>query len=145
KGVGKAAGGLMALAAATAVIKQIQQATEESLPGLENLTGQLIGLGEASAESSWMGLSSEFDSLGDSIGRLADSNMFEKVGDGILKVMSFGQLEGNRLNEARNEIAQLDAALANLASTGNAELAATALERLGETQGLNAEQMRNLT
>src|SRR5690606_15387335 len=105
----------------------------------------LIALSEVPAGFTAAGLSSEFDSLADSIGRLTDSNMLEKVGDGVLSVLSLGQAEGRRKSAARAEIELLDEALVNLVGSRGAPAAEAAFESLTRQYGLNADQVENLT
>lgn len=136
KGVGKAAGIAGIALAGFAAADAIQGMGDESLPTLEALTSQLIELANAGAAAR---LSSEFDSLGDSIARLTDKNWAQQFNDTVSGFLG-GILAGN-LTEAENEIAALDAALADLASSGHADVAAQAIDNLAKSQGLSEEQV----
>jgi TP901 family phage tail tape measure protein len=133
KGVGTAA----AVVAGFTIIQQIQSQVDETLPGLEAMTRQLIDLSSA-ADS---GLSTEFDSLGESIERLTDKNWAQKFDDAVLAV--FGSAS-SMVKEATAEIDLLDTSLATLVSTGNADTAAKSLENLAESQGLSAREVDDL-
>ncbi|WP_341241243.1 phage tail tape measure protein [uncultured Nocardioides sp.] len=138
--VSKAALGLVALEGVVLGLNALQDAMVDAVPGAEELTGRLLDLSDGRTDS----LGSRFDELGDSIGRLTDSNMLEKAGDGLLKVMSLGQLEGTRLQSARDEIEALDQALAGLVSSGGPEAAEQAFQALAESYSLTADEQERL-
>jgi hypothetical protein len=73
RGIALAGAGIAGLTIVVGTIKALQDATEESLPGLETLTGQLLALQDGKVAS----LSSEFDSLGASLDRIAKSDAFD--------------------------------------------------------------------
>ena len=133
--VGKAAGIAGIALAGLAVADAFSRIGDETVPGLEDLTRQLIDLADAGTAAS---LSSEFDSLGESIERLANPNGAQKLQDNLAGVLGFGG--GSELREATAEVEGLDAALANLVATGNADIAADALAKLG----LSGDQMDDL-
>ena len=140
RGLGRAAAGLAVLEVGILGINALQDAIDESLPGVNELTGRLLDLNKGRGQD----LGKEFDSLSDSIGRLTAENRLEHAGDSLLSLLSLGQAEGQRKSEARNEIEALDLALANMASSGSTDAAAAALTDLGKAQGLSADEMDRL-
>jgi TP901 family phage tail tape measure protein len=142
-----AAGGFTVLLIAAEGIKAIQKATDEALPSLNTLTKQLLDLRAGEITS----LSGEFDSLGDSLNRITDSefsfkgikhsgnltgftDMLQKPFEGL-----FG--EAGSLRVARAEVDSIDQALANLVNNGNPDAAAEALTAIAQSSGLTADEM----
>ena len=137
--VGKAALGLAALQVAVAGIQAINEATQESLPGLEEMTSRLRDLGQGQTDA----LGGEFDSLAASIDRI-DPNAAQKIGGIALGVLSFGQADGRHISEATAEIEALDSSLANLVNTGQADAAANALAALADSGILTYQELGRL-
>ena len=130
-----AAAGIGAVVAASEAMHKI---FDEDLPTMNELTGQLMDLGSGAISN----LPSEFDSLAESIRRITDPHMFgEMTADTILGPLG---LESRRMSNATDEIEALDAALANLVSTGGPEEARAAFDQLVESQGLTAAQAEDL-
>lgn len=142
-GFGKAAAGLTGLLVAVELIDALRRTTEESLPGLNTLQGRLIDIANTPAGFS-ISLGQEFDSIGESIDRVADPGRIMAASDGILSVLSLGQLDGAEIDGARQELEALDSALASLVTSGNADVAEQALSRLADEYGLSAEQVKQL-
>jgi TP901 family phage tail tape measure protein len=140
RGLAKAGIALAGFEVAIAGLGALQNALDETLPGTEALTGRLLDLSGGQTAD----LGSEFDSLGDSIGRLTDENRLEHAGDSLLSLLTLGQMEGNRKNEARNEIEALDSALANLANTAGTDVASDALDELAQSQNLSSTSLARL-
>lgn len=138
--VAKAATGLAVIQGVVVGLNALQDAMVDAVPGTEELAGRLLDLRDGTAGD----LGSRFDELGDSIGRLTDSNMLEKAGDGILKVLTLGQGEGTRLQSARDEIEALDQALSGLVSSGGPEEAQAAFQALAESYSLTADEQERL-
>jgi TP901 family phage tail tape measure protein len=125
------------LAVTVGSYKVLSDLLAEDLPGLETLTGQLLALQGGEIAN----LSGEFDSLADSIGRITDPLAGEKIFDVGLGVLG---LETGHMSEATNEVEALDAALANLATSASPDVAADALARLADSQGLTSSEMDTL-
>lgn len=140
KGVAGAAAGLAVLAVATSAIKSLQEATDESLPGLESLEGRLISMAEL-PEGFTGTIGAEFDSLADSIDRIIDPGRMTGWSDAIGGLTGF---DSKSLREARAEIDALDQAFASLVTSGNADVAAEALANLAEQYGLSEAQVEGL-
>ena len=136
----KAAAGLAVLQIAIMGLQQLEGAMRDALPTADELTTRLLDLQDGSVAN----LGEDFTQLGDSIGRLTDSNVLEKAGDGLLKVMTLGQLEGQRLGDARVEIELLDEALTNLVTQGGPDAAREAFSALAVAQGLTADEQKRL-
>ncbi|WKN47153.1 phage tail tape measure protein [Nocardioides sp. Arc9.136] len=139
-GVAKAAAALAIVQTAVAGIAALQDALQGAGPNANDLTSRLLDLRGGLVTD----LGGEFDDLGDSIGRLGDKNIGESIGDIALGVASFGQLEGRRLKEAKQDIEALDTALTNIAAAGGIDQAQAAFEELADAQGLNGEQTEML-
>jgi tetratricopeptide (TPR) repeat protein len=135
-----ATGGLALLAGAAVGISALDKALAETLPTVEELTGRLLDLQSGQTT----GIGSEFDSIAESIDRI-DANNLQHAGDELIKLVTLGQVGGTRtLNNAQREIDALDSALTNLVSQGGAEKAEAAFQSLAESQGLTADQTRQL-
>jgi hypothetical protein len=141
KGLAAAGAGLAVLTVAFGGLAALQDSIEETLPGVEQLTSRLLALQAGKVSN----LGSEFDSLGDSIDRIANRGAAQKVSDIAAKIGSlgaFGDVKG--LEEAKNEVGALDDALSGLASSAGPEAARQAFNDLAESQGLSADQTADL-
>lgn len=128
------AGGLIA-----AMALQTAFNPAENLPGVEELTGRLIELSKVDTSK----LPAEFDTLAASIERLANPNAAQSLQDNLSNALG-GIGGGKELAEARNEIEALDAALANLATTGGADKAEAAFAAVASSAGLSKTQTKEL-
>ncbi|WP_224279145.1 phage tail tape measure protein [Nocardioides lacusdianchii] len=144
KGLAAAGAGLAVLLVAAEGIKAIQRATDEALPGVETLEGRLIDM--ANLPDGFSGrIGEEFDSIGDSIDRIADPGRADEISDTLQTPFEglFG--EASSLRAAKAEIDSLDEALAGLVSSGNADLAGDALATIAEQYDLTEGQVKSLT
>ncbi|WP_210651348.1 phage tail tape measure protein [Nocardioides sp. SYSU D00065] len=143
KGLATAGAGLAVLGTAAVAIRAVQEATDETVAGVETLQGRLIDVANTPSGFS-INIGKEFDSLAESIDRVTDKSKSEAFFDGLQTPFEplFG--EGAALREARTEIDALDESLAALAASGNADVAADALARITEGYGLTEEQMDGL-
>lgn len=137
KGLGITAGVVAGLVAVTAAAEKLRSAFDENLPGVNELSGQLLSLSDGRIDS----LGGEFDSLGDSVQRLSDKRWDVGLSDSIGNLVG---VESNGLHDATLEIDALDAALANLASSGGTEVATQAFEDLARSQKLSADETKAL-
>lgn len=137
--LGKAGFGLAGLAAAGLAVDALRKSLEESLPGTSQLTGQILEISDGKIAA----LSSEFDSLSSSISRM-NPNYVYRSSDAILGLLTLGQVDGKEIDGARQEIEALDAAMANIATSGGTEVATKAFEDLAEAQGLSSEEQKEL-
>lgn len=135
-GVAKAAAGLAVLQTAVAGIAALQDAMQGAGPDANELTSRLLDLQDGRVAD----LGGEFDDLSDSIGRIANKNVGEKIGDFALKFATLGQVDGRRLREAEQDLSVLDKALVNIASGGSIEQAQDAFVQLAEAENLTAQE-----
>ncbi len=143
RGLAAAGAGLTVLIGAAEAIKAIQRATDESLPGVEALEGRLIDM--ANLPEGFSGrIGEEFDSIGESIDRIADPGRATALSDTLQTPFEglFGEASG--LRQARAEIDALDQALAGLVSSGNADTAGDALATIAEQYNLSEGQLDSL-
>lgn len=142
KGLGVAAGVFVGLQALAAGIREIQSATMESLPGVETLTGRLIDLASGRVSS----LGDEFDSVGESIDRIANKSWDKSISDSLQGVAGkiFPVGDAKSLETARQEIEALDSALTNLQATAGTDAAERAFTALADSAGLSADQVSDL-
>ena len=138
-GLGKAGFGLAGLAAGALAAETLRKALEESLPGMSELSGQILAISEGKVAS----LGEEFDSLSDSISRM-DPGYIYRSSDAITGLLTLGILDGKEIDGARQEIDALDAALSNLASSGGTDVATKAFGDLAQAQGLTAAETKAL-
>lgn len=141
--VGKAAGIAGAAFAGFVAADAISRIGDDAVPGIEELTTKLLDLADAGVAAK---IGADFDDLGTSIDRLTDKNWSQTINDNLSGMLG-GLGSGRALREARADIDGLDAALAQLASGGHADIAADALDNLIAAQGLTAteaEQLRSI-
>jgi TP901 family phage tail tape measure protein len=141
KGIGVAAGVATSLIAVATAIRAINDASRESLPGVQGMTENLLKLTNS---GDFGALGSQFADLSDDLDRLFNKSRDEKLGDALFT--PFKGLLGNTRDtqEAIDEIETLDAALANLATTRGPQAASDALLALGISGGLTGDQMADL-
>lgn len=141
RGLAVAGGALAAASIGFAAIDALNDALDESLPGMEALTRDLLELANAEIGGS---LSAEFDSLADSIGRVADGRWDDdlmRVFDSILP----GENVARSLREANAEITALDAALASFVTSAGPDAATDAFIALTEAQNLTEREIYELS
>lgn len=141
KGLAKAGAGLAVLTVGVAAIKEIQSATEESLPGIDGMTGRLLDLERLGGAGFSATLGEEFDSLGESIDRVADPGRITAASDGFLKLFT---LDGAEIDGARQEVELLDQALANIVRTSGADAGEGALSALVEQGEITESQLKKV-
>ena len=141
KGLSIAGGIAVGIGTLAGAVTELSNSMAEALPSSEKLQGRLIDLA-AVGEGFSVTLGPEFDSLGDSVDRLTDPSRLQRLNDWTIgfndAILPGDQFADGAAREAVQEIQALDAELANLASSGNADVAALALERVLST--LSAEQ-----
>ena len=140
KAVGIAGAALAGLVIAAQGIRAIQEATDESLPGLNTLSKQLLDLKGGDVKA----LGSQFDDLGESVDRIANKDFEQKFADTMQTPFKglFGEASG--LRQAKSEIDSLDQALANLVTAGSPDVAAAAFDALASATNLTDAQVSAL-
>lgn len=141
---GAVATGIYALSGA---LVELSNNMDEALPGAETLQSRLIDLATL-PEGFSASIGGEFDSIGASIDRVADPSRWQRLNDAagaFNNALLPGDARDRGLREATNEIDALDEALANLASSGRADVAASALANLADQYGLSKGQVEALT
>lgn len=141
RGIAKAGEIAAAGLAGLAIIDQLQVGAAKALPGVEQLTGDLIKLSQAGGDGD---LPKQFDDLSHSIERLSDPNKAQALQDNLSKALG-GIGGGSELKNARAEIDALDAALTNLVSTRGASTAEASFAAIAESAGLSKGQIKDLT
>jgi TP901 family phage tail tape measure protein len=139
-----AAVGILVLAGA---VVELANSMDESLPGLETLQGRLIDFATLGSQGFSVSLGKEFDSIGESIDRVADPTRWQRINDGFGSFNDLvlpGDARDRGLREATAEIEALDAALAQLVASGSAETAELALTNLAQQYGLSEGQVASL-
>lgn len=140
---GKAAAGLAAVTVVFAVLDELNKRFDETLPGVEDLTGRLLDLEEMGSRGFSVSLGKEFDSLGASVDRLTDPSKLEAFNQTVLSPL--GRIGMDRgLREATDEIAALDQALAGIVASAGPEAAEKVLGALVEQGYLTEAQLREI-
>jgi TP901 family phage tail tape measure protein len=135
--VGKAAGIAGIALAGLSIADSLQRQADDSLPSLEKLTRGLLDLAGAAEVEDAKKIAGDFDTIGESLDRLADPNAAQKLQDAIYAWDKTDLLgSDSRFDDAANDIDGLDSALANLVSTGNADKAAAALKNVIAAEGI---------
>jgi TP901 family phage tail tape measure protein len=142
RGVGLAAGGLIALQGVVQVASAIGDSFLNAYPGVERLTKSLLDLQATGAGGD---LAKKYADIGDSIRYLGDPNLAENIQSTILKVISLGTASDSfEVKQAKREIDSLDAAFANLVTSGSPDLAAAALDKFAASTNLSSGQRKEL-
>lgn len=145
-------------AAATAV-DVLHQSMTKSLPGVEQMTQDLLNLGDAQFANN---LASSVGDLGGALDALKDPGIAESINNlyegiplvgGAAKnaaalIPGFGTSlfdADQKARDAAATITALDAALANIATTGSPDQARAALDDLAHSFGLSGDQVEQLT
>jgi TP901 family phage tail tape measure protein len=140
-----AGAGFTAAMVTVEVIKAIQRATDEALPGLNTLQKRLIAIAESGSLAT---LGSEFGDIGDALGRIGESQ--KDLFDGLGQVNATGLsdkiggaigIQAGSLREATREVDALDQALAALVAAGKPDIAAEAISQIGISAGLTTDDM----
>ena len=103
----------------------------------------MVDLANVPEGFSAVGLSSEFNSLADSIERMSNPEITDGV-QGVFDAIAPGDRRAKGLREASNEIKALDDALTSLVASGGAEVAEQSLANLADQYGLSADQLDKL-
>lgn len=142
RGLAGAGIGLAAMTVGVGAINSINDAIDETLPGVNAMTERLLGLGRAGGRDD---LGAPFDDLGASIDRIANRGALTSVSDGLQAVFeAVGFKEARSLREARAELELTDQALAQIASTRGAPAAERAFRELVESERLTKAQAKAL-
>lgn len=135
--VGRAATAVGIAFAGFAIADSIAKIGDKAVPGLEATTRALIDLADRGNAAA---ISAQFNDIGESIDRLADKNWAQRLNDSLSGALG-GMGAGRSFREATADIETLDAALANLVNTGNADMAAAALDNLVASGKLSAGEL----
>lgn len=133
--VGRGGLALTGLLVGIGIIENIGRALDETLPGLNELQNQLMGLSQGGQ------LASEFDSLGSSIDRIVNPTWGEAATDWLDKI---GLPTETEMRRAQAELGALDTALAQIATTKGPLAAREAFQGLVQAQNLTAKEARQL-
>jgi TP901 family phage tail tape measure protein len=144
-----AGAGFTAALVTVEVIKAIQRATDEALPGLNTMKKRLIEIAETGSLAS---LGTQFDDISDSVDRLKEaqsgifSGDFGSVNPTALSdaIGSAIGIQARSLRDASQEISSLDAALAGLVTSGKPDIAAQAITNIAGAAGLTSDEMATL-
>ena len=134
--VGRAAT-IAGIAFAGAAIAESIRAMGDEIPTVEEMTKELIALSKAKVGSD---LAEDFSKLGDAFDYLANRKWYVELNDSLADFVGFGWDNP----EAVKQFEQLDASLASLAGSGNADVAAAALDNFAKSQKLSAEETEAL-
>jgi len=144
RGLAKAGAGLTVMLVAAEGLKAFQRATDETLPGVEDLTGRMLDFQKLGDAGFSVSLGKEFDSLSDSIDRVTDPGKLNTFNDTVLGPLKGLGLEARDLREGRAEIDLFDESLANLANSAGPEVAEKFLTGLVEQGVLTESRLKSL-
>ena len=134
--VGRAATIAAAAFAGFAIADAIQDIGKE-IPTVEEMTKRLIELSQAKIGKD---LADDFADLGEAFEDLSGMNWFDDLNNSLADLVGMGHVHG----EAIERFEQMDAALASLAGSGNADVAAAAVDNFAKSQNLSAEETEAL-
>lgn len=147
-GMGKAMGiagvAFAGLVVGAEAIKAIQRATDDAVPGLEGVKKGLIDVGKSGDVSK---LGKDFNDLGSNLDRIFNKSRGQSITDTLQTpfVGIFGK--SGSLRQAEEDLKALDAGLAGLVSSGNAQQAADAFTQIAEkakAQGVSVDQLKKM-
>lgn len=140
----------IALAALT-VVDAISAKTKNSIPGIQELTAELLSL--KAAASLPEGIESRTEkrrfapdrivSLEQSIERLSDPNMAQRLQSNLAGALG-GLGESSEVEIAREMVESLDAAFTNLVATAGADVATSSFTELTAKAGLSGDAIEDL-
>lgn len=138
RGVSAAAGGLIALTLGAAAIREIQKATDDSVPGLGAMEARINGLGRGKVR----GLGKEFNDLAESIRRTSNKSWSERTTDTLQTPFEglFG--EAGSLRQAKADLTQLDTGFAQFVEARGPLKARAQFEALAREEHLTRRQQR---
>lgn len=148
-GKGLVVGGaaLAGLETAGLLMRKLQDASFDALPGVEEVKSSLLGLDVVDRLSGKLpGLGEDLEFLGAQVQRLADPSLGDQVGKVFASVFTAGQADPAKLRDATQNLQAIDEALSGLVSSGNGEVAARAFGQLSEAAvagGASVEQLRS--
>lgn len=156
RGVGAAAGALAVLYTVGKAIEGIEEASRDSVPGIQAVTAALLDLRDAEVARQF---AQDLGDIGDAMERLEDptaaqttldrmhssGRQLSAIASGVEwlagKTGNIGDDLSVGMEEAESRIAAVDEALAGIVSSAGAETAAEALEGLAAAEGWSADEM----
>lgn len=136
-----------AIAAVVVGVSKLASLGQKAPPDIDKLTnslGRLGSTGQLKGEA--------LDAFGKNLAGLRDSvksfvapSVLDNIQQGIIKVVTLGNVDSTPVKEAKDNLNAIDKALANLVQGGHADLASAALEKLKAAYGKGGHDVSNFT
>lgn len=142
KVAGAMAGAFIGLEVGAQGIKAIQRATDDAIPGLEQIKSGLLDVGKTGNVKK---LGKDFNDLDDTLDRVFNKSRGQSITDSLQTPFKGLVGESGSLRQAHADLQALDDALASLVSGGNAKQAADAFARIvaqAKAQGVSVKELK---
>jgi hypothetical protein len=136
-----------AIAAVVVGVSKLASLGQKAPPDIDKLTnslGRLGTTGQVNGEA--------LDAFGKNLAGLRDSvksfvapSVLDNIQQGIIKVVTLGNVDSTPVKEAKDNLNAIDKALANLVQGGHADLASAALEKLKAAYAKGGHNVGNFT
>lgn len=136
-----------AIAAVVVGVSKLASLGQKAPPDIDKLTnslGRLGATGQLKGEA--------LDAFGKNLAGLRDSvksfvapSVLDNIQQGIIKVVTLGNVDSTPVKEAKDNLNAIDKALANLVQGGHADLASAALEKLKAAYAKGGHDVGNFT
>jgi hypothetical protein len=135
---------IAAIGVAVAKLSSLGQQAPPDIDKLTNSLGRLGENGQVKGEA-LRAFGANLNGLRDSIKSFAAPAVIDNIQQGIVKVLTAGTTDSTPVKEAKQNLDAIDKSLANLVQNGNADLAASALEKMKAAYAKGGHDVTNFT
>lgn len=136
-----------AIAAVVVGVSKLASLGQKAPPDIDKLTtslGRLGSTGQVNGEA-LTAFGKNLAGLRDSVKSFVAPSVLDNIQQGIIKVVTLGNVDSTPVKEAKDNLKAIDQALANLVQNGHADLAAAALEKLKAAYAKGGHDVGNFT
>jgi hypothetical protein len=136
-----------AIAAVVVGVSKLASLGQKAPPDIDKLTnslGRLGATGQLKGEA-LNAFGKNLSGLRDSVKSFVAPSVLDNIQQGIIKVVTLGNVDSTPVKEAKDNIKSIDQALANLVQGGHADLAAAALVKLKAAYAKGGHDVGNFT
>jgi len=136
-----------AIAAVVVGVSKLASLGQKAPPDIDKLTnslGRLGSTGQLKGEA-LDAFGKNLEGLRDSVKSFVAPSVLDNIQQGIIKVVTLGNVDSTPVKEAKENLKSIDQALANLVQNGHADLASAALEKLKAAYAKGGHDVTNFT
>lgn len=136
-----------AIAAVVVGVSKLASLGQKAPPDIDKLTnslGRLGATGQVKGEA-LEAFGKNLAGLRDSVKSFVAPSVLDNIQQGIIKVVTLGNVDSTPVKEAKDNLNAVDKALANLVQGGHADLASAALEKLKAAYAKGGHDVNNFT